>query len=74
MKKNKTSRQATIQKALDDLNKAIAMEDDYHIQIATPGGFFECPETTEFICAIKTFMQAYKKFYGIKKVKINMAL
>jgi len=59
--------------AVEALNKAMSMEDP-HIVINLPGGSYDTDESKEFVASIKTFIRAYKKFYGLKKVRLELTL
>ncbi len=74
MKRKKDSKLNRIQKAVDGLNKAMKLEDP-HLQIHLPYGFDpETPDGKEFMMAMKNFIQAYKKFYGLKKMDVELLI
>jgi len=73
MKRVKKTRAEKIQEATDSLNKALEMEEP-NIRVSLPGGFVENKESIEFMESFGTFIKAYKKFYGLKEVKIEFAL
>jgi len=68
------TRAQKIRKAFDDLNKAMELEEPniclflpYGLDSRTSGG-------KEFTVAVKTFVQAYKKYHGMEKIEVNFVL
>lgn len=72
-KRIKKTKDQRIQEAVDLLNKAIKIEEP-HIQIDIQGGFERTSESEEFTTAIKNFIQAYRKFYKMDKIEVNLLL
>ena len=74
MRKTKKTKALRVQEAVDALNKAMQLEEP-NIRINLPGGMDEkSQESQEFILAIKSFIQAYKKFYGLKEIGVEFTL
>jgi len=72
------SKSLRIQKALDTLNRALAMEEP-QIQIDLQGGFDpESQRAKEFMAATKAYVRAYKHFFGPtvdgRKVRVKLVL
>ena len=76
MKVGKTIRKTKAHKVLEAvtaLNKAMEM-DDPHIRILIPYGVADTPAGLEFVQATKSFVQAYKKYHGLKKVNLDLVV
>ena len=73
MKKVKRTKEKRIHDALEELNKAINM-DNPHISIDLQFGVGTDKEGKEFVQAIKTFIEEYKKYYKMEKVEVYFFL
>lgn len=69
----KKSRALKILEAYNDLNKAISM-DEPHLRIRLPWGVSSNEEGREFIKAAKDFVRAYKKYYELEKMEMELVL
>ena len=69
----KKTKSQKILDAITALNKAMKMEEP-HLRINLPGGFYDTEESEEFAKAVKIFIRAYKKFYGLKKINVEIIL
>ena len=72
----KKTRTHKILGAVTALNKAMAMEES-HVRITSAGLGYGIPgelAAEEFSAAIKTFVKAYKKYYGLEKINLELAL
>jgi hypothetical protein len=67
----KKSRAERIQEAVDKLNKAMQVEEP-DIQISLPWPMDDNEQGREFIKCIKTFIEAYKKYFGLKKIDVHL--
>lgn len=74
MRKNPPkSKVQRVNEAMDSLRRALAM-DEPHIAVRLDLGVpdKDTPQGREFLDAVKSFIAAYKKFYGLEH--INVAL
>ncbi len=73
-RKTKKSKDIKIKEALEQLNKALSM-DEPHIVIQLPWApDKEDPEGVEFVKSIKTFMDGYKKYFKMKKINVAIRI
>lgn len=74
MKQKRKSKDHRILEAFQSLEKAIKMEDpDIQIKLCGYGPTDE-EKNREFGRKIKAFVEEYKKFYGIKKVNVELSI
>ncbi len=73
MKRKPKTKEQRIYEACQALDKAIKMEDpDIQIKMYGYGGAVDEESAREFGRKIKAFVEEYKKFYGLRKVKIEL--
>ena len=73
-RENEKTRAQKIRKALDDLSKAMELEEP-NICLFLPYGLDSRTEAgKEFTVAVKTFVQAYKKYHGMEKIEVDFVL
>ncbi len=74
--KKKKSRAIKIQEAVDALNKAMAMEEpEVHFRIWLPYGLDgNDPRAAEFMKGLKVGIEAYKKYYRLEKVEVELVV
>lgn len=73
MKIKKRTKAHRIYLAAEELNKALKL-DDPHIRISLPYGVVNDPAGKEFITATRTFVQAYKKYFGLKEIDVELTV
>jgi hypothetical protein len=73
MKRVRKTKAQRIYAALEELNRAMSLEDP-HIRISLPWGVQDDDQGKEFIKSLKTFVQSYKKYYGLEKVDLDLVL
>jgi len=73
MKRIKKSKIVKIHDALEKLNKAVNSEDP-HIRISLPWAVQDDDRGRgkEFISSLKTFVDAYKKYYELEKIELDL--
>ena len=72
MKKVRKSKAHRIFEAVEELNKAMALEAP-HISINLPYALGE-RENRRFLASFQAFIKEYKDFYGLKKVRVDIFL
>ncbi len=73
MKRIKKTKDQRIREAVEELNKAMIMKDP-DIRINLHSGVYDNDRGKKFGRDIKTFVQAYKEYYGLEKVKLELFL